>query len=198
MATKQKTKFKQAVKKAKHLYKSGRYQTFGDAVKAAYKGKGIGRVSSKDSSTGAGHTSTSTRATTTGNRTGTKTITAHVKIGSKKRVGATKFIERGESRNTKPKRVVRVNRSKKGTYKKFSTVGNVKSSADYNYVILQRLNSTNVSLKSAESQLHYLKAALRTLSKGMSKNLMKRRIRDQQRLVSTVKKEIRMLKVLLK
>lgn len=31
------TKFTRAVKKAKGLYKSGRYKTFADAVKAAYK-----------------------------------------------------------------------------------------------------------------------------------------------------------------
>lgn len=34
------TKFVRAVKKAKGLYKSGRYKTFADAVKAAYKKTG--------------------------------------------------------------------------------------------------------------------------------------------------------------
>lgn len=76
-------KFKAAVKRAKTLYKSGRYKKFSDAVKAAYKKNKIGSRAGNDSSRGAGHTSTSTKANTTGNKTSTstKTITAHVKIG---------------------------------------------------------------------------------------------------------------------
>ena len=36
MATNHKAKFKKAIVKAKKLYKTGRYKTFADAVKAAY------------------------------------------------------------------------------------------------------------------------------------------------------------------
>jgi len=71
------SKFKSAVKKAKALYRTGRYASFSQAVKAAYKGK---------------------------------------------RVGATKFIERGESKNTAPRKVVRVNRTKSGTFKSMETI----------------------------------------------------------------------------
>ena len=42
------SKFVQAVKRAKGLYKSGRYKTFADAVKAAYKkGKSVSSVAGK-------------------------------------------------------------------------------------------------------------------------------------------------------
>ena len=47
---KQTTKFTRAVKKAKSLYKTGRYKTFADAVKAAYKK--IGAVRSPNRQTG--------------------------------------------------------------------------------------------------------------------------------------------------
>lgn len=44
--------FKAAVKKAKRLYKTGRYKTFADAVKAAYKKKKVGSVAKKNRQTG--------------------------------------------------------------------------------------------------------------------------------------------------
>lgn len=48
MATeRQKAKFGRAIKKAKKLYKTGRYKKFSDAVKAAYKVSGITRQRSK-------------------------------------------------------------------------------------------------------------------------------------------------------
>lgn len=43
----------------------------------------------------------------------------------KKRVSAVKLIEKGESRNAKPSKVLRVNRSKAGTFKGYSKVGAV-------------------------------------------------------------------------
>lgn len=50
---KQTNKFKRAVAKAKALYKTGRYKTFGDAVKSAYKKIGaVGAVSKKNRQTG--------------------------------------------------------------------------------------------------------------------------------------------------
>lgn len=53
------TKFTRAVKKAKGLYKTGRYKTFADAVKAAYK---------KIGSVGAAKKKKSTRQTGTSNK----------------------------------------------------------------------------------------------------------------------------------
>ena len=80
-------KFKAAVKKAKGLYKTGRYKKFSDAVKAAYK---------------------------------------KVKTVEKRRkVGATKFIERGESKSTPAKRVIRRNRTKKGYFKSTTRISGV-------------------------------------------------------------------------
>lgn len=43
------------------------------------------------------------------------------------RLGATLTIEKGESRRTKPKKVVRVTRKANGTYKKTETIGGAKS-----------------------------------------------------------------------
>lgn len=40
-------KFKAAVKRAKKLYKTGRYKTFADAVKAAWKGAKVGATRKK-------------------------------------------------------------------------------------------------------------------------------------------------------
>ena len=80
-------KFTAAVKRAKGLYKTGRYKTFADAVKAAYK-KG--------------------------------------KTTKRKKVGATLLIERKETRRTKPKRVVRITRTKTGTFKKMQRIGSAK------------------------------------------------------------------------
>lgn len=82
-------KFLAAVKKAKSLYKTGRYKTFAKAVKAAY-----------------GKTSTPKKKT----------------ARKKRRVAAVKFIERGETRRTKPKKVYRITRSRTGTFKKTKSV----------------------------------------------------------------------------
>jgi hypothetical protein len=57
---------------------------------------------------------------------------AHVKGGkvaaipkkkAAKKVGATMFIEKGESKTKRPTKVVQVKRSSKGTFEKFKTVG---------------------------------------------------------------------------
>jgi hypothetical protein len=119
-------KFKAAVRKAKGLYKSGRYKTFALAVKAAYKK--IGKPGT-DSSSGAGHTSTSTRAHTSGNRTSTSTKTYRIKIGRKK-VGATKFIEDNERKRTRAAKVYRRIRNSKGKFLFNQKVSGVKKNLE--------------------------------------------------------------------
>ena len=50
-------------------------------------------------------------------------------VGKKrtKKVGAVKMIEKGETKSVKPKRIVQVSRSASGRFKKFKTVGSVKT-----------------------------------------------------------------------
>lgn len=74
------------MKKAKGLYKTGRYKTFGDAVAAAHRS--LKKPAKK-----------------------------------KRKVGAYKVIERGETRQTPVSKVYRVTRTKKGTFKKTTIAG---------------------------------------------------------------------------
>jgi len=89
-----KSNFKAAVKRAKALYKTGRYNKFSDAVAAAYK-KGPAKKSAK----------------------------------KKRKVGAYKVVEKGEKRSTPARKVIRVTRSKKGTFKG-STVAGAKAAIE--------------------------------------------------------------------
>jgi hypothetical protein len=65
---------------------------------------------------------------------------AHVKsspvtknVVVKKKVGATKIIEKHETKKTKPTKTVMVKRDKKGHFKKFKTVGSIKQTAFSNF-----------------------------------------------------------------
>lgn len=58
------------------------------------------------------------------------------KVVANKKVGATMFIEKGESKTKRPTKVVQVKRSNKGTFEKFKTVGSMQ-----NYVRLTRINN---------------------------------------------------------
>lgn len=112
-----------------------------------------------------------------------------------KRVGATKLIERGERHSAKPKRIVRVNRTKKGTFKKFQTVG---STANYNEMILRNLNSKNSELRTAENALMNVKKQARDTKDKVAKRFFRSKIKDYSRYRQTLKREITMLKALLK
>lgn len=79
-----KSNFKAAVKKAKALYKTGRYKMFADAVKAAYKKSPAKK---------------------------------------KRKVGAYKVIEKKEKRSAPARKVIRITRTKKGTFKTSSIAG---------------------------------------------------------------------------
>lgn len=103
--SKQTSKFKAAIQKAKKLYKTGRYNNFSDAVKAAYKSPG-------------------------------------------KKVGATKFIEKGEKKSTKAKVYRRV-RTKKGAFKKtqsVSSIGNASAAALTGELIKRKKESLGKAL----------------------------------------------------
>ena len=50
-----------------------------------------------------------------------------MKSGTKKKsIGATKFVEKKEPKNTKPKRTIQITRSADGTFKKFKQIGGLK------------------------------------------------------------------------
>lgn len=49
------------------------------------------------------------------------------------RLGATLLVEKGESRRTKPKRVVQIKRTKTGTFKGMQTIGGAKSTLREHY-----------------------------------------------------------------
>jgi len=58
---------------------------------------------------------------------GSKEAKAYMaKLRSMRSVGSTLYLEKGETRKTKPKRIVQVQRTKKGVFKKFSTISGYK------------------------------------------------------------------------
>lgn len=86
----------QITTKAKVLYKTGKYKKWTDAIKAASK------LVKK------------------------KPVKKAVKKAAKKRkVGAIKIIEKGETKNTRPKKVYQYTRSKTGTFKGLKTISGV-------------------------------------------------------------------------
>lgn len=87
---KAKSNFKKAVRKAKALYKTGRYKKFSDAVKAAYKGTAIGKTSKA-----------STRQTGSSNRSIDKKRKAKAP-GKRKSASGKLYYERRKNRSDKP------------------------------------------------------------------------------------------------
>ena len=65
-----------------------------------------------------------------------------------KKIGANLLIEKGESRKTKPARVVQVQRTKKGAFKKFATLNGINKSIGSlkkKYIAIYQTSSTVVS-----------------------------------------------------
>lgn len=108
--------------RAKQLRKAKPGMKWQTAIKQAgvdYRKGKLGR--GNDSSSGAGHTQTSTKATTTGNKTSTKTITANIKVGKKRssaRQTGTSNKKSDKRRTAKPpgKRIVRHRGGKNTSY----------------------------------------------------------------------------------
>jgi hypothetical protein len=119
------------------------------------------------------------------------------KPGKKKtrKVSAVKLIERGEHKNTKAKRVVRINRTRKGTFKKFSTVTGV---SDYNHVVLQKIQAANASLGQETIRLEQMKKHYETMPTGTGKRLMRRSLKDQRKLISKLRADVRGFRSLIK
>jgi len=158
---KAKSNFRAAVKKAKQLYKTGRYKRFSDAVKAAYGKKSAGRK---------------------------KINSRRRSKATRRKVSAVKLIERGENKRTKAKRIVRINRTRKGMFKKFSTVTGI---SDYNHVVLQKIQAANASLGEESKRLERMKKSWQEMPRGTGKNLMRRSVKDQQKLVNKIRGDVR-------
>lgn len=113
-------------------------------------------------------------------------------VGKKKRkISSVKFIEKGETKRTKPKRVVKVTRTKRGTFKKFATVGNISDQWRFhnNKIFLEKINKANNDLREAEYCLYKLKNDLKN-APADKKHFVRKTIKDQQKVVSAIKKEI--------
>ena len=107
---------------------------------------------------------------TTGKKKRRRTITP------KRRVGSTKFIERGETRNTPVKSVIRRNRTKNGLFKSTTrlsgiSIGSLKSTIrqkikfDLDKAVLKKYHATKKrAKKQAQKTITAFKAALRKYS----------------------------------
>ena len=97
-------RLKQITAKAKTLYKTGKYKKWTDAIKQASK-----------SLSGSG----------TGTHKDTKSHNVNVRVVSgtkKKRIGAVKIIQKGESKNAKVHKVLQQVRTKKGQFKGYRSI----------------------------------------------------------------------------
>jgi hypothetical protein len=121
-------------------------------------------------------------------------------VGKKHKIGAVKLIEQNENTNAKPKRIIRIKRTKKGIFKKFQVVGSV---SDYNRMIFERMQESNRNLKEAEQKLNsllYVSKGLRpkTSIEKAEKRILKSEIKHQRKNISQIKHEMRMQKALLR
>jgi hypothetical protein len=92
----------------------------------------------------------------------------------RKKVGATKLIERGESRKTRPAKTYKVSRTPAGQYKKFSQVAGVQS----------------VAVHKAAVKSHYLVQ----LSNLLLKKELAKGVRDKRKIAKEVLKVKKALK----
>ena len=167
---KQQQRFKQAVPKAKKLYKTGKYKTYGAAMKAALNG-------------------CSTPATMTGRKKVKRWQTGKsdksrdeqreaLKPGKRKSRSGVTYFERRKNRTDMP--------------------GKLTGTGTMNELYIRNLNERNRSMIEADTRLVQLKKVLQITPRGADRNKVKGYIKEQKKYISVLKKEIRMLKALLK
>ena len=61
-----------------------------------------------------------------------------------KKIGATKFVEKKEPKNTKPKCTIQITRSSDGTFKKFKQIGSVHKDTKSHNVKISVVSGLNV------------------------------------------------------
>lgn len=67
-----------------------------------------------------------------------------------RKVGATLLLEKGESRKTKPARVVQVQRTKKGAFKKFATIGS--ATAEVKNILEEKIKNLYIRTLKAKTK----------------------------------------------
>lgn len=103
-------KLKKITTVAKQLYKSGKFAKWTDAIKAASK-----QIS----------------GTKTHKDTKSHNVNIRVVSGVKKKVGAVKIVQKGQSKNAKVTKVLQQVRTKAGTFKGYKKIGNIINAPNY-------------------------------------------------------------------
>lgn len=118
-------------------------------------------------------------------------------VGKKRKVGAVKFIEKKETKRTKP-RTIRVQRKKDGTFKSFKQVGAIDNYRFFqNQRYLKRLADLNNELKSEASSMNHLRDSMKSYSKPQ-RTIAKRQIEQRKRSMRNLMRQISMTKSLIK
>lgn len=129
-----------------------------------------------------------------------------MKSGTKKKatkktsIGATKFVEKKEPKNTKPKRTIQITRKADGTFKKFKQIGSIHKDTKSHNVRVSVVSGLNVhysqkitnllkDLNKWKTILSNLIQEKKSLSTGM-KPVQAMYIKDARNHISTLKKEI--------
>lgn len=100
----------------------------------------------------------------------------------RKKVGAYKVIEKGETVKTKPKAIYQITRAKKGTFKK----GGVKKISGFNN--LTEINSVASKLTSIETDILQTQVLLRQTKDAGSKRQLKAKIANRKKQFLALKK----------
>jgi hypothetical protein len=165
---KQRKRFKAASVKANRLYKSGKYNSYGEAMKAALSGK----APKKYRQTGGSDKKRDEerKAKPPGKRKTTS------------RGKTTYYYERRKNRSDVPGRLS----------------GGSNGSSSHNEMLLRNLSERNRNLQTGESTLIQLMRRYTATPKGIEKRNLKRQITEQKKYLKVIKSEIRMLRGLLK
>lgn len=145
---KQTTKFTRAVKRAKQLYKSGRYKTFADAVKSAYKKVGtVGAMKKKK------------KTWQTGTSVKRKDQQRKAKPpGKRKSASGKTYVERRKNRSDLPGQLTGINT---GTLK--SELIRREKANLANQLLRKEIAPTRKAYNSARERVNEIKARLRKL-----------------------------------
>ena len=117
-------------------------------------------------------------------------------------IGKTILLEKKESSKSKPKKVVRITRDKKGHFKKFTASTKI-TGITYQYrwlqnqTYLKRIAETNKLIEIEEGKLHKLTTFIKTLPVKSRKQYGKN-IAELKKSIASLKKQISLTKSLIK
>lgn len=112
------------------------------------------------------------------------------KTATKKKVGATMFVERGESKTKRPTKVVQVKRTAKGKFESFKTVGAITN-------VLPKLNSLVKEIAAEEKSILWLTERKKLMAEPIHKKMISNQIVIKKKLLSELKQHKTQLKKLL-